>query len=123
MTAQIPAYEAAYTDEQRAIADHIIALEKDAPDKWFKGDVSGYREIWSKRSFSYFDIVRAHRIDTYEEISKFLDETEDRLYAETYDFLHPRVQFGADIAILIYQLHADTNFTRQNLRLSIPRKT
>ncbi|MDG2941356.1 MmcQ/YjbR family DNA-binding protein [Exercitatus varius] len=107
--AHLPAYEVAYTPEQREIADHIIALEKDALDKWFKGDVSGYREIWSKHSFSYFDIVRPHRVDTYEEISKFLDDTEGRLYAEHYDFLVPRVQFGQDIAILTYQLHADTN--------------
>lgn len=26
-------------------------------DKWFKGDTSGYEQLWSKRSFTYFDAV------------------------------------------------------------------
>lgn len=51
----IPAYEQAYTTEERQLAAHIIGLEKAALDKWFKGDTSGYEKLWSKRSFTYFD--------------------------------------------------------------------
>lgn len=32
-----------------------------------------------------------------------------RLHADTYDFRNPRVQFGSDMALLAYQVYADTN--------------
>lgn len=102
-------YEAQYTKEQKKLAQHIIGLEKAALDKWFNGDSSGYRELWSKKNFSYFDGVFDHRVDTHEEITKFVTTVVDnKLYAKSYDFCNPRVQFGEDMAILTYQLHADT---------------
>ncbi|RIY31204.1 hypothetical protein CKF54_07240 [Psittacicella hinzii] len=98
-----------YTEEQQKIVDHIIKLEKDALDLWFKGDTSGYREIWSQKSFSYYDANTTERIDTYEDICKFLDSVHGKLFADSYDFVDPRVQFGQDIAILTYQLFSKTN--------------
>ncbi|WP_281635400.1 nuclear transport factor 2 family protein [Flavobacterium marginilacus] len=99
-----------YSDEQQQLAKQIIDLEMTALDKWFNGDSSGYRDLWSKTNFSYFDGVFDHRIDTHEEISKFVTSVVDgKLYAKSYDFTNPRVQFGQDIAILTFQLHADTS--------------
>ncbi len=98
-----------YTSEQAQLAELIIKLEKQALDKWFKGDTSGYRELWSKQNFSYFDIASPVRIDSYEKICEFLNGIEGNLFAKNYDFCHPRVQFAPDLAILTYQLHADTN--------------
>ena len=46
-------YERHYTEEEREQAAYIIGLERAALDKWFKGDVSGYRALWSKKSFTY----------------------------------------------------------------------
>ena len=105
---ELPTYEANYDAEERKLADHIISLEVGALDKWFKGDTSGYRELWSKRSFSYFDGVTEHRIDDHENICKFLDTIEGKLFADNYEFCFPRVQFGKDIAVLTYQLYAKT---------------
>ncbi len=97
-------------EEMRQLASKIIQLEKDALDRWFKGDSSGYRALWSKHDFSYFDSVCDHRVDTHEEISEFVKGAVDgNLFAEKYDFLNPRVQFGGDMAVLTYQLHANTN--------------
>ncbi|MFC2634224.1 MAG: hypothetical protein ACFNZU_01915 [Capnocytophaga granulosa] len=45
--AAIANYEKAYTPEQRQLADHLIGLERSALDKWFKGDTSGYANLWS----------------------------------------------------------------------------
>lgn len=102
-------YEKDYTDEERKIAEHLISLEKAALDKWFRGDVSGYRELWSKRSFSYFDAVSGDRIDDHATISKFLESIDGQLSAETYDFRNARIQLGKDMAVLTFQLFADTN--------------
>lgn len=104
----VPVYEQQYSESERKLADHLIGLEKAALDKWFNGDTSGYRALWSKKSFSYFDGSNPHRIDDYDTIAKFLETIEGKLYADHYDFCCPRVQFGNDMALLTYQLYAKT---------------
>ena len=92
------------------MAEHIIGLERKALDKWFNGDSSGYRELWSEINFSYFDSVMPKRVDTHEEISAFVKQAVDgNLFADSYDFVNPRVQIVQDMAVLTFQLHADTS--------------
>jgi len=96
--------------ENDALAEKIIGLEKGALDKWFKGDTSGYLDIWSKDNFSYFDSFKAQRIDDYAQIKEFvLANVEGKLFADSYNFKAPRVQANKDMAILTYQLFADTS--------------
>lgn len=109
MSEDVALYEQSYTDEERILADEIIALEKSALDKWFKGDISGYEKLWSERSFTYFDAAVSERVDDYATIKKFLYSISGKLSADTYDFRKPRVQFGKDMAVLTYQLFAKTN--------------
>lgn len=104
----IPAYEQAYTAEERQLTAHIIGLEKAALDKWFNGDTSGYEQLWSKRSFTYFDAVVTERVDDHATIAEFLKTIEGKLFADSYDFRSPRVQIGQDMAVLTYQLFAKT---------------
>lgn len=108
-TKELPVYEQQYTTEERALADYIIGLEKAALDKWFKGDTSGYEQLWSKRSFTYFDGVVTERINDHATIAAFLKTIDGKLFADSYDFRSPRVQFGSDMAVLTYQLYADTS--------------
>ena len=104
----IPQYKQQYSESEYQLANHIIKLEKDALDKWFNGDTSGYRKLWSKKSFSYFDGTNPNRVDDYDTIAAFLDTIDGKLYADHYDFCCPRVQFGNDMALLTYQLYAKT---------------
>lgn len=104
----IPAYEQAYTAEEQRLAEHIIGLEKAALEKWFKGDTSGYERLWSERSFTYFDAVVTERIDDHATIAEFLKTIEGKLFADSYEFRSPRVQIGQDMAVLTYQLFAET---------------
>lgn len=98
------------TKTNATLAEEIIALEKGALNKWFKGDTSGYLNIWSQNNFSYFDGVVTRRIDTYDDVKEFvLSNVEGKLFANHYDFCHPRIQAVDDMAILTYQLHADTS--------------
>lgn len=96
--------------EQEVIAQHIIELEKAALDKWFNGDTSGYNHLWSRHNFSYFDSVITERIDSYEDIKKVLATIDGKLFADSYDFCTPRVQFSDDLSmgVLTYQLYAKT---------------
>lgn len=102
-------YEQEYSPEQAELAAHIIKCERDALDKWFKGDISGYRELWSRTSFTYFDGDNPERVDDHDTIGRFLDGLAGKLFADRYDFRNPRVQFGSDMALLTFQLYADTN--------------
>lgn len=97
-------------NEHTDLEEKLIGLEKGALDKWFKGDTSGYLNIWSKEDFSYFDGGVEKRIDSYEDIKEFvLANVEGKLFADSYEFCYPRVQAVSDMAVLTYQLHADTS--------------
>lgn len=104
-----PAYEQNYTAAERALADHLIGLEKSALDKWFNGDTSGYEQLWSTQSFSYFDGVVTHRIDDHAAIRETLKSIRGRLFADSYQMCAPRVQAGGDMAVLTFQLFARTS--------------
>lgn len=96
------------TDEERRLAEELIALERGALDKWFNGDTSGYAALWSRRSFTYFDGVVAERVEDHETIETALKMLDGKLFADSYDFRNPRVQTGNDMAVLTYQLFAKT---------------
>jgi len=109
MSNALAVYEQHYSDEEHKLADHLIGLEKSALDKWFKGDTSGYETLWSQRSFTYFDAVMTERVDDYETIKEFLKSIDGKLFADSYDFRHPRIQAVKDMAVLTYQLYSKTN--------------
>lgn len=48
-------------------------------------------------------------MDGHAAIEKVLANIEGKLHADSYKFCSPRVQFGEDMALLTYQLYADTN--------------
>ncbi|WP_300913663.1 DUF4440 domain-containing protein [Bacteroides acidifaciens] len=95
-------------EEEKTLAEHIIGLERAALDKWFNGDTSGYEQLWSERSFTYFDGAVTERVDDYATIVEFLKTIDGKLFAESYDFRNPRVQIGQDMVVLTYQLFAKT---------------
>ncbi|MCR4471796.1 MULTISPECIES: nuclear transport factor 2 family protein [unclassified Burkholderia] len=109
MTTALPVYEQNYSPEERALAHHLIGLEKSALDKWFKGDTSGYKSLWSERSFTYFDAVVTERVDDYNVINEFLKSIDGKLFADSYELRSPRIQAAKDMAVLTYQLYSKTN--------------
>ena len=109
MSKDLPLYEQSRTDKEIGLAGHVIALEKSALDKFFKGDTSGYATIWSRRSFTYFDALVTERTDDHETVAKFLKSIEGKVFADSYEFRNPRVQAVKDMAVLTYQLFAKTN--------------
>jgi len=96
-------------EDESTRAEHIIGLELAVLEKWFNGDTSGYAELWSKRSFTYFDAVEPKRKEKFEDMSSLLKKVEGNLKAESYEVRYPRVQLGKDMAVLTFQLFAKTN--------------
>lgn len=106
-----PYIDPSQTPEQQRLSQEIIALETAALNKWFQGDSSGYRELWSEKDFSYFDSLMEHRIDSYAHIADFVKGAVDgQLFADSYELISPRVQFSLDnsMGVLTFQLHAKT---------------
>lgn len=102
-------FEANATSNDIETAHHIVELEKAALELWFNGQTSGYNNLWSRESFSYFDSVSSVRIDSHAKIEEVLQTIEGRLFAhDGYDFRNPRVQLFGNTAILTFQLFADT---------------
>lgn len=95
--------------EEEKLAEHLIGLEKKALEKWNKGDTSGYKELWSKKSFTYFDGVVSKRVENFETITEFLKKVEGNLNVVKCEFVEPRVQMGTDMAVLTYQLFSKTS--------------
>lgn len=96
-------------DDEKQMAEYIIGLEKSALEKWFNGEVSGYAGLWSKRSFTYFDAVETKRIDQFADMVPLLNRVEGRLIGCSFEIRDPRVQIGQDMAVLTFQLFAQTN--------------
>ena len=97
-------------EEEEKLAEKLISMEKAALKKWFNGDSSGYRDLWSKKNFSYFDAVCVNRVDNYDEIAKLATERVDgKLYAKHYEVRNERVQAAKDMAVLTYQLYYESN--------------
>jgi hypothetical protein len=96
-------------EEEKQLAAHIIGMEEAALEKWFKGDTSGYAQLWSKRSFTYFDAVETKRLEDFASMAGLFERVEGKLSANSYEVRSPRVQIGVDMAVLTYQLFAKTN--------------
>lgn len=96
-------------EDEKQLAEYIIGLEESALEKWFKGDTSGYAQLWSKRSFTYFDAVVTERLDEFAATADLFGKVEGNLLATSYEIRSPRVQLGVDMSVLTYQLFAKTN--------------
>ena len=96
-------------EAEKQLAAHIIGLEESALEKWFKGDTSGYAEIWSRRSFTYFDGVESKRLEDFASTADLFKRVEGKLSAKSFEIRNPRVQPGIDMAVLTYQLFAKSN--------------
>ena len=75
------------TKEEKQLAEHIIGLEEAALEKWFKGDTSGYAQLWSKKSFTYFDGVETKRLEDFASMADLFDRVEGKLSAIVMKFV------------------------------------
>lgn len=88
------------------VAEHIIALERSALDRWVRADPDGYLSIYAKDA-SYFDPFREKRVDGLDALSAQtapmrgakLPFTEPR-----YDMIDPVVRVEGNIAVLSFNL-------------------
>jgi conserved hypothetical protein len=81
----------------------IIAMERNALDRWGKGDPQGYLEIYAPE-VTYFDPFIEKRTDGLEAMRKYLAPIAGKVKVDRYDMIDPRVERRGDVAVLSYNL-------------------
>lgn len=79
----------------------IVGLERDALDRWGRGDPSGFLEI-SAPDVVYFDPFLKRRIDGLEELTRHLEGIRGKVQISRYELLNPKVQLIGDAAVLTF---------------------
>lgn len=89
--------------------NEVIALERSALDRWSKGDVGGYLDIYANE-ITYFDPFQARRVDGLPAMRATLEPFAGKIKIDRYQMLNPKVQGSGDVAVLSYNLQ---NYGRQ----------
>jgi ketosteroid isomerase-like protein len=96
-----------YSQENTAIAEKIINLEKAALDRWGKGDVYGFLEI-SANDVMYFDPMVKERIDGIKNLTAYYLPAQGKIYVERFEIINPRVVSVDNMAVLAYNFKSYT---------------
>jgi ketosteroid isomerase-like protein len=89
--------------------DRILAIERQALDRWSKGDPLGYVENYAD-DVSYFDDIGAHRrVDGIDAVRQYMSALQGQIPPHDYELVDPRVQVHGDTAVLTTRYHASTD--------------
>jgi ketosteroid isomerase-like protein len=81
----------------------IIGFEREALDRWGKGDPDGYLNIMAP-GVTYFDPTTDARVDGKERLKTMLDSIRGKISIERAEFVNPTVIGRGDVAILTFNL-------------------
>lgn len=81
----------------------IIALEKEALEKWNQGDPSGYLEL-SADDVSYFDPAIEQRLDGLDGLRKYYEPVKGLINVSKYEMRNPKVTATNNMAVLTFNL-------------------
>jgi ketosteroid isomerase-like protein len=89
--------------DMRTSADQIILLERDALDRWGKGDPGGFLELYGA-DITYFDPLTAARIDGHQAMENYYRPWAGKIQVARYEMLNPQVVLDGNMALLTYNL-------------------
>lgn len=87
----------------RASADHILVLEREALDRWGKGDPGGFLALYAPE-ISYFDPSTSSRIDGHRAMEEYYQPWTGQIQIPRYEMRNPQVVVDGDMALLTYNL-------------------
>lgn len=85
------------------VASKIIAMEKAALERWNKGDVWGFIEIYAP-DIVYFDPYLETRIDGLEKLTALYKGIEGQVKVDKYEINNAKVQIVGNMAVLTFNL-------------------
>lgn len=92
----------------RTTAEGILTLERDALDRWGRGDPRGFLELYAP-DITYFDPVTEARIDGHQAMVNYYRPWDGKIQVARYEMLNPAVVVDGNMALLTYNL---VNYTR-----------
>jgi len=90
-------------DKQEA---EVVSLERAALDRWGKGDVNGFLEIYAPE-ITYFDAGTQRRMDGHAAMTSYLQPFTGKIKIREYEMIGPKVQRHGDVAVLTYNLRSE----------------
>lgn len=87
------------------IHQRIIALEKEALEKWNHGDPSGYLDL-SDDDVTYFDPSLERRLDGLNNLKKYYEPIKGQVKVSKYEMINPKVVATNEMAVLTFNLHS-----------------
>lgn len=88
-------------DDNRRVADEVLASERAGLDRWAVGDPSGFLEICAP-DVTYFDPYLPARIDGRETLARYYETLRGKVHIDRYILLSPRVDVHGDTAVLTF---------------------
>jgi Calcium/calmodulin dependent protein kinase II association domain len=89
-----------------AVREKILAMEREALDRWGSGDPGGFLEI-NDPDVSYFDPFQEKRLDGLDRLTALLESIRGKIKIERSEIVNPRVQIAGDAAVLTFQFVSD----------------
>jgi ketosteroid isomerase-like protein len=87
----------------RATPETFVALERNALDRWGRGDPQGFLETYAP-DVAYFDPFQPRRLDGLDTMKALYGPIKGQVRVSHYEMLAPLVQQKGDMAVLSYNL-------------------
>jgi ketosteroid isomerase-like protein len=84
------------------VAETIMELERDALERWGRGDPEGFLEI-SAPDLSYFDPFIERRLDGLAALRSMYEQIRGKIHIDRFEIIEPRVQVAGDVAVLTFR--------------------
>jgi ketosteroid isomerase-like protein len=88
-----------------SISETIIALEKEALEKWNQGNPNAYLDI-SANDVNYFDPFNELRLDGLEKLKQYYEPIKGQVHVSRYEMVNPKVTATNDMAVLTFNLYS-----------------
>ena len=88
-----------------AVRAEIIALEKQALERWNNGDPDGFIEL-SADDVVYIDPAFEHKLEGKKALETYYDQVRGKIKIDRYEMQDPVVQVSPGIAVLTYNYEA-----------------
>jgi uncharacterized protein (TIGR02246 family) len=89
------------------ILAELMTLELAAMERWRQGDPGGFLELYAPE-VTYFDTGTTQRIKGLEAMRMEYKRREGKIFYDVMDFIDPRVQRCAEMAVLFYRFLSTT---------------
>lgn len=82
-------------------AESILNMERNALDRWGKGDPDGFLEI-SDPEVVYFDPFTKERLDGLAALRNLYEGIRGKVQIESYEVVNPKIEVCGDVAVLTF---------------------